>query len=79
MLLVQQPMADIRLNDVDEMIIDILSEGRNVSANIATETDYSRQYITDRLIRMREHGVVTNIGSGVYELVDEEVPDSYEK
>lgn len=68
-------MADIPLNDADRAIIDALREGRNVAANIAVDADYSRQYITERLTRLREHGVVINIGKGVYELVPEEVPD----
>ena len=68
-------MANIDLNDADHAIIQMLQEGRNVAANIAPETGYTRQYISERLRRLREHGVVENIGSGVYELVPEEVPE----
>lgn len=68
-------MADIPLNDADRAIIDELRDGRNVAANIAEATGYTRQYISDRLRRLREHGVVVNIGSGVYELVPEELPE----
>lgn len=68
-------MADIPLNDADQAIISELEDGRNLAANIADATGYTRQYISDRLRRLREHGVVVNIGRGVYELVPEEVPD----
>lgn len=82
-LLAQQPipsanmklsMATIALNTADRAIINALREGRNVPANLAKDTEYSRQYVYDRLKRLREHGVVANIGNGVYELVENEVP-----
>ena len=69
-------MADIDMTDADWSIIDVLQEGRNNSPNISERTGYTRQYITERLVRMREHGVVSNIGSGIYELNPEEVPDN---
>ena len=61
-------MANIQLNDADEAILESLHVGRNVPANIAEDTGYTRQYVYDRLKRLSEHGVVTNIGNGVYEL-----------
>lgn len=64
-------MADISLNETDDRIIQILHEGRNVPANIAEELDFSRGYVQQRLKRLEEHGYVTNIGRGVYELVDD--------
>lgn len=64
-------MTTIDLNDTDEAILDRLHEGRNVPANIADELDVSRQYIQQRLRRLREHGYVKNVGRGVYELVDD--------
>ena len=64
-------MADIPLNEADEKIIDTLQEGRNVPANLADELGYSRQYIQNRIKRLREHGIVKNVGRGVYELVDD--------
>ena len=67
-------MADINLNAADQVIVEMLREGRNIGANIASESGYSRQYISQRLRRLREHGIVVNIGNGVYELVPEEVP-----
>jgi hypothetical protein len=67
-------MADIPLNNADESIIEELRKGRNIPANIAETTGYDRQYINQRLRRLNEHEVVTNIGNGVYELFPDEVP-----
>jgi len=64
-------MAHIDLNDTDRLILDELHDGRNVPANIADELDVSRQYVQQRLRRLREHGYVRNIGRGVYELVED--------
>lgn len=64
-------MAAIRLNDTDEKIIEKLREGRNLPSNIAAEMDVTRQYVSDRMSRLREHGIVRNIGNGVYELTEE--------
>jgi predicted transcriptional regulator len=64
-------MAAIRLNDTDEAIIDKLREGRNLPSNIAAELDVTRQYVSERMGRLREHGIVRNIGNGVYELTEE--------
>lgn len=75
MSIAQPRMADIDLNDADRAIIAELRGGRNLAANIAESTDYSRQYISDRLRRLSEHGVVVNVGRGLYELVPEEVPE----
>jgi DNA-binding Lrp family transcriptional regulator len=68
-------MADIDLNDADRAIVDELKTGRNLAANLARETGYDRQYISDRLRRLREHGIVTNLGAGLYELQEDELPD----
>jgi len=67
-------MGNIDLNDADQEIISALQDGRNVPANLADELGYSRQYIQNRLKRLREHGIVQNIGRGVYELI--EAPDN---
>ncbi|MFC7176982.1 winged helix-turn-helix transcriptional regulator [Halosegnis marinus] len=64
-------MGNIDLNDADKKIIAALREGRNLPANLADELGYSRQYIQNRLTRLREHGIVDNIGRGVYELAEE--------
>jgi predicted transcriptional regulator len=64
-------MADITLNPADHAVIDALEDGRNIAANIAEEKGYERQYISSRLKRLSEHGIVRNIGKGVYELTEE--------
>jgi DNA-binding IclR family transcriptional regulator len=68
-------MVDINLNEADEAIIEELREGRNLAANIARETGYDRQYISDRLGRLREHKIVENLGAGLYELQEDELPE----
>lgn len=67
---------DIRLNDADEAILGVLEEGRNVPANIEDRIEYNRHYISQRLRRMAEHGIVTNLGSGLYELADNDNGES---
>lgn len=62
------------LRDVDWEIIDILREGRNNAPNVAVRLEYSRQYIRERLGHLKQGGIVVPIGSGIYELVPEEVP-----
>lgn len=62
-------MGDLRLSDTDQDILDSLSEGRNVPANIADKLGFSRQYVQQRLGRLEEHDIVRNVGRGVYELV----------
>lgn len=64
-------MPEIDLNDADVAILEMLLDGRNLATNIASETGYTRQYITTRLKRLREHNHVENIGSGLYEITDE--------
>ena len=68
-------MDEKELRDVDWAIIDILREGRNNAPNIAERLDYSGQYIRERLGLLKRGGVITPIGSGIYELVPDEVPD----
>lgn len=64
------------LRDVDWSIIEILREGRNNAPNISKRLDLSRQYITERLVDLRKADIVESIGSGIYELNPEEVPES---
>ncbi len=59
---------DIRLNEADRVILDALEDGRNLAANLEDEIDYERHYISQRLRRLAEHGIVTNLGNGLYEL-----------
>jgi predicted transcriptional regulator len=63
-------MAAIDLNTTDESIIGELRDGRNIPANIAGSIDRDRHYVQRRMRRLREHGLVENIGNGVYELTE---------
>lgn len=58
-------------SDTDRKILDTLREGRNVPSNIADEIDVSRQYVQQRLATLEAAGYVTNVGRGVYELVED--------
>jgi uncharacterized membrane protein len=69
------PVPDISFNEADRLIIESLREGRNVPSNLADEHGYTRQYVSRRLKRLREHGIVKNIGNGVYELVAEDLDE----
>lgn len=65
-------MTEIRLNDADEAILNHLREGRATAAFLSQQTDWSREYLTQRLIRLEEHGIVRNLEDvGLYELVDD--------
>lgn len=65
---VKERMDANDLRPVDVAIIEMLHDGRNNAPNIADDADYSKQYIRERLGRLREGGVVETIGSGIYEL-----------
>ena len=62
------------LRDVDWAIIEVLREGRNNAPNLADRTGYSKQYIRERLKRLSDEGMLTNIGSGIYELNTDAAP-----
>jgi DNA-binding Lrp family transcriptional regulator len=64
-------MPPVQLNDTDRAVLEILDEGRNAPSNIADRLDFTRQYVQQRLRRLEEHGHVQNIGSGVYEIIDD--------
>lgn len=64
-------VVDIRFNDADRAILNELQEGRVTAAYLNKEICWSREYITQRLRRMEEHGIVKNLGNtGLYELRD---------
>ena len=67
-------MANIRLNDADEAILQHIQEGRVTAAFLAKRTNWEREYLTQRLIRLDEHGLVQNLeGVGLYELLNKPV------
>jgi len=61
-------MGEISLNPTDEAIIKMLQDGRCTPSYIAESHGYSRQNVTNRLNRLVEHGYVTKIHTGLYEL-----------
>lgn len=67
-------MADIRLNDADVSILQELRDGRATAAFLDRRIDWSREYITQRLRRLEEHGIVENLeDTGLYELRDDPI------
>lgn len=60
----------IPLNEADEQILAILSEGRATPKYLTEQTEWSRPYISDRLTRLREHGLIVRVSTGLYELSD---------
>lgn len=64
-------MADIRLNDADRAILAEMQKGRATAAYLERRIDWAREYITQRLRRLEEHGIIENLGdTGLYELRD---------
>jgi DNA-binding transcriptional ArsR family regulator len=61
-------MVTIELNDTDREILDVLGEGRNTPSNIARRLDYSREYVSQRLTRLRKHDIVSRVDRGLYQL-----------
>ena len=59
------------LRPADEVLLDLLREGRVTAPYAASETDYSLQYIRDRLTRLIEHGHVKKVHEGLYELIQD--------
>jgi|AntDeeMinimDraft_4_1070355.scaffolds.fasta_scaffold10379_3 predicted transcriptional regulator len=65
-----QPMG-LDLKEIDDQILDLLAEGRNVPSNLADELDVTRQYIQQRLKLLEAADYVQNIGRGVYEVIED--------
>ena len=63
------------LREVDWAIIEVLKEGRNNAPNLAERTDYSKQYIRERLRKLCKEDILIDIGSGIYELNPERIPE----
>lgn len=64
-------MEDIHLNPTDHAALDMLQEGRCTAAYIAHVHDYSRQNVRNRLNRLVEHGYVSRVHKGLYELAED--------
>jgi predicted transcriptional regulator len=57
------------LNDCDEAIIKVLREGRSTAKYLETVIDWNRQYITQRLLRLENIGLVENLNNtGLYQI-----------
>lgn len=62
-------MVDFALNEADRAVISELRNGRVTAAFLAHRIDWSREYLTQRLVRLEEHGIARNLESvGLYEL-----------
>lgn len=59
------------LTPADVELLKLLAEGRITAPFAAHETEYSLQYIRDRLGRFVDHGNVDKVYEGLYELVDD--------
>jgi hypothetical protein len=59
------------LNDTDEAILELMRDGRVTPPLVAKKLQKSREYASERLIRMKEHGNATRIAPGLYELVND--------
>lgn len=72
-------MTGIDVNEADEKIVRELLKGRNRPSNLARQLDYTREYVSQRLKRLREHGVVNRPDSGIYEITDRAAVDLTEQ
>ena len=61
-------MADVDLSPTDRAALEMLREGRCTPAYIASEREYSRAHVRNRLQRLTELGYVTRLHKGLYEL-----------
>ena len=59
------------LNPTDEAILDQLHEGRVTISYLCEQTGYTQGNVGNRLKRLTEHGHVTKISQGLYELDDD--------
>ncbi len=66
----------LRLSPGDEAILEAMTAGRDESEPwgfaspewLVKQTDLSREYVSSRLTRFREHGVVSRPATGFYRL-----------
>lgn len=66
------------LNSTDKEILSELDDGRVTPAFVASRCDVDRSYISQRLIRLAEHGHVDELVRGLYELIDDPREDGDE-
>ena len=63
------------MRKADWAIVDVLRDGRANAPFIAEETDYSAQYVRERLARLKQDDIVVQLGHGLYALNENEVPE----
>lgn len=70
--LMQEPEGDSRLNDTDEQILELLSDGRETTGSLADQLEKHPQTVRDRLKWLREWGYVRyhHNSTGLHELED---------
>jgi hypothetical protein len=56
------------LAPADKEVLEFLREGRVTAPFVAEESEYSLQYVRERLNRFVEHGNATKLYNGLYEL-----------
>lgn len=59
------------LNDADQEVLSELEEGRVTPRLVADRRGIDRSYVSQRLIRLEEHGHVCELVRGLYELEDD--------
>jgi len=59
------------LNDTDRELLAVLTDGRVTPTFAAEEIGVSREYASERLKRLLEHGHVQKLAAGLYELVSD--------
>lgn len=73
----QMALPPEKLNDADRLILDVLQEGRATPTLVRRILEdrgheYSRQYVSQRIKRLTEHGHLKNLyDTGVYAVVDD--------
>jgi DNA-binding Lrp family transcriptional regulator len=64
-------LSEDDLNGTDARLLDLLHDGRITPPYAAEQLEKSREYVSERLIRLKEHDHVRRIHRGLYELVDD--------
>lgn len=61
-------LSEEDLAPADEEVLSMLREGRVTAPFVAEKSEYSLQYVRERLNRLVEHGNAEKIYDGLYEL-----------
>jgi hypothetical protein len=73
------PATPEMLRPVDKDILDLLHDGRvtpafvrhNLGNKPDSDDEYSRQYLQQRLVWLKQHGHVESLPGGMYELISD--------